>query len=356
MIPLGWVVGLASFAITYIAAALAHQHLIAGGFWFKPAFFHELLFRYLIPYLVMVAFFTFVYKVIPTRKISFNHALAGSALFSALMEFAKHFFVWYVARFTSYDLIYGSLGTIVLLVIWGFYVSMILLFCAELVYSHQRRDILLLEKAFTKTKYPNKRAVSERMFRKFGRFYPRDCYVFREGDKSTEMYYVLAGHVEIEKQAGETKKTLAEIGPGAYFGEMATLINVPRTASARVTEDSELAVINAEIFHNLLRDSANVSILMLQEFSHRIRNSNQALENATRCRLKLAALLYFLKSWPLKENQDAAWELSKCFGKEKSEVQEILQDLRKEGVLQMDEGQVSGFSRDRAWNLVETEI
>jgi uncharacterized BrkB/YihY/UPF0761 family membrane protein len=44
--------------------------------------------------------------------------------------------------------IYGSLEAIVILVIWVFYSSIILLFCAEVVSAYRRRDITLLEKAF----------------------------------------------------------------------------------------------------------------------------------------------------------------------------------------------------------------
>jgi uncharacterized BrkB/YihY/UPF0761 family membrane protein len=65
-----------------------------------------------------------------------------------LFEVAKHFFSWYIGRTTHYNFIYGSLEAFVILVVWVFYSSTILLFCAEVVSAYRRRDITLLEKAF----------------------------------------------------------------------------------------------------------------------------------------------------------------------------------------------------------------
>jgi len=61
---------------------------------------------------------------------------------------AKQFFTWSIGRSSQYNVVYGSLEAIVILVVWVFYSSIILLFCAEVVSAYRRRDITLLEKAF----------------------------------------------------------------------------------------------------------------------------------------------------------------------------------------------------------------
>jgi membrane protein len=103
---------------------------------------------YLLPYLVLALAFTAIYKIIPNTSISFRHALAGGASCSFLFEVVKHFFTWYLGRSQHYSVIYGSLEAIVILVVWAFYSSSVLLFCAEVVSAYRRRDITLLEKAF----------------------------------------------------------------------------------------------------------------------------------------------------------------------------------------------------------------
>jgi uncharacterized BrkB/YihY/UPF0761 family membrane protein len=89
------------------------------------------------------------------------------------MEIAKQFFTWYVTSYTRYNVIFGSLEAVVILVVWVFYVALILLFCAELISSYQRRDMILLEKALLKPR-SGRMQIDERLFRKFGRLYGPD--------------------------------------------------------------------------------------------------------------------------------------------------------------------------------------
>jgi membrane protein len=201
MIPLGWAVGVASVGITYIATILAAQPLLGeGGILYFPAI-QGVLFRYVIPYLFTVLFFTIVYKAIPMAKVSLKSALIGSMIFSALMEIAKQFFTWYIASYTRYNVIFGSLEAVVILVIYFFYISLILLFCAELISAYQRRDRILIERALLKPG-TGRAHIDERLLRKFGRLYNRSEYIFHEGETGQSLYYILSGRVRMEKNAG----------------------------------------------------------------------------------------------------------------------------------------------------------
>jgi len=111
-------------------------------------FFLKFILGYLFPYLILAFAFTAIYKIIPNTPIAFRHALAGGTSCAFLFELAKHFFTWYISRSSQYNIVYGSLEAIIILVVWTFYSSSILLFCAEVVSAYRRRDITLLEKAF----------------------------------------------------------------------------------------------------------------------------------------------------------------------------------------------------------------
>ena len=352
MIPAGWAIGMASVGVTYLAKILVRQPMIFKG---QLLIIQGFLFRDLIPFLVTVAFFAIVYKVIPPVKVRLAEALAASLIFSALMEAAKQFFTWYVSNYTRYHVIFGSLETVVILVIWVFYMALILLFCAELISSYQRRDMILLENALLKPG-KNREKIDERLSRKFGRVYPKDAYIFREGDAGREMYYVLSGHVRLEKRAGQVKKLLAELPPGSYFGEMAALIDAPRTASAIASDTAHVAVLDGDTFRHLIRESGEVSLYMLQEFSRRLKNTNAVLEELTREWIGLMAILYFLKEWPLKPGQDPVGELAEYTGKEPADIHEVLKWLRDEGVLLIRNDRVSAFVKEQAWHLLSRHV
>jgi YihY family inner membrane protein len=155
MIPMGWIVGSVSLVISDVATRLVKQSVeIAEGFNISLGVISGAMLRYAVPYFITVIFFYFIYRIIPADKIRSGVALVGSALFALLMEVAKQFFTWYIANYTRYDIIFGTLGTMVIVVIWAFYVALIFLFCAELMSSYQRCDIILLERAMLKSKQP----------------------------------------------------------------------------------------------------------------------------------------------------------------------------------------------------------
>jgi len=148
MIPMGWIMMLLIIGITYLGTMMETN----------PFFLENLdlplvnvVFGVFLPFLITMVFFAIVYKIIPTAKISWGDALCAGALFSSLTEVGKHIFTWYVSHYSKYHVIYGSLETVMIFIVWVFYVGVIFLFCAEIVASYQRRDLLLLEKLFLST-------------------------------------------------------------------------------------------------------------------------------------------------------------------------------------------------------------
>jgi len=354
MIPLGWIIGIASIAITYIATILMkYPDYVARTIGFSLSGVSVFLLQYALPYAVSVLLFSFIYRIIPTAKIQPKVALAGSAVFALLMEIAKQFFTWYVANYTRYNVIFGSLETVVILVIWVFYVALIFLFCAEMMSSYQRRDYILLEGAILQSR-GNRMKVNERLFKKFGRDYPEGSIIFSEGDKDREMFYILSGKVALEKEACQVKKTLAEMGPGEYFGEMAALIEAPRTATARALTDSNLAVISGATFYTLVRESHDVAVLMLREFSRRLKNSNTALEELTNLWIRFVVIVYFL------DNDDTGVEkslpqLATLTDKLPEEISKVINDLTELKIINVNHEGFVIIDRKRIWAMQEAD-
>ena len=148
MIPASAIIFFLSFLVTAFSGVMGTYEIDFLGVAVGKSALFEFLLGYVLPYLVLAVAFTAIYKMIPNTPISSRHALAGGASCAFLFELAKHFFTWYIGRSSQYNVIYGSLEAIVILVVWAFYSSSILLFCAEVVSAYRRRDVTLLEKAF----------------------------------------------------------------------------------------------------------------------------------------------------------------------------------------------------------------
>src|SRR5437868_5009570 len=100
--------------------------------------------------------------------------------------------------------------------------------------------------------------------------------IFKEGDPGDGIYVVKSGMVQISAllENGE-RHVFSQIMPGDIFGEMAVLDNQPRSASASAEKRTTLYFIPRHEMANLLKRSPELSILMLQEISGRLREFNR---------------------------------------------------------------------------------
>jgi CRP-like cAMP-binding protein len=84
------------------------------------------------------------------------------------------------------------------------------------------------------------------------RSYLKDEIIFDQGEEGQALYVVLSGRVLICRQGDPVAGRIAEIPPGALFGELALLDGAPRTAQARAAEDCQLAALSRSDFNGLV--------------------------------------------------------------------------------------------------------
>lgn len=95
---------------------------------------------YLVPFLVISAMFTVVYKILPYTRVQWRSAVIGGIFAGVLWQIALHVFTFYVVHFASYNKVYGSLGAAILLLVWINYSAVIGILGAELASVIQRRQ------------------------------------------------------------------------------------------------------------------------------------------------------------------------------------------------------------------------
>ncbi|HKJ69761.1 MAG TPA: YihY/virulence factor BrkB family protein [bacterium] len=92
----------------------------------------------LIPFIVSIAGFYLVYKIIAATHVYRKDAFIGALTAALLWEVLKRGYDWYVINIWEVNAIFGGLGTIAVFVLWVYLSCMVLLFGAEVAYNWQK--------------------------------------------------------------------------------------------------------------------------------------------------------------------------------------------------------------------------
>ena len=71
-----------------------------------------------VPFLSTWFIFTMIYMVVPNKKVSIKHSAAGALIAAVFFTLGKQAFAWYIMTFPSYQLIYGAMATLPIMLLW----------------------------------------------------------------------------------------------------------------------------------------------------------------------------------------------------------------------------------------------
>ncbi len=91
----------------------------------------------LLPYVMIIGLFTFLYAFIPNTKVRVRHAFAGGAVAGLIWQSAGFAFTIFAAGSTNYDAIYSGFAVGIMVLIWLYLAWLILLIGASVSYYSQ---------------------------------------------------------------------------------------------------------------------------------------------------------------------------------------------------------------------------
>lgn len=94
-----------------------------------------------------------------------------------------------------------------------------------------------------------------------------------DGESGHGLYVIQDGRVSVHKKG----KTVARMGPGDFFGEMAVLDGGPRTATVQADTDAVCLTLASWEVKPLLMEQPGMAYKMLQEVVRRLRRSSPAV-------------------------------------------------------------------------------
>jgi CRP-like cAMP-binding protein len=101
-----------------------------------------------------------------------------------------------------------------------------------------------------------------------------------EHESGSAFFIIISGKVKVFRESEEGKEVILTIlSETDFFGEMAIIDGLNRSANVSAIEDSELFVIERKDFLDLLYTHPEVSIALLQEMTKRLRAADMKIKS-----------------------------------------------------------------------------
>lgn len=92
--------------------------------------------------------------------------------------------------------------------------------------------------------------------------------LLKEGDTGREFFVIIDGQIDITKE-GQHLRTM---GAGEFLGDIALVVERPRTATATAITDSRLLVVGHREFHSLMDQFPSIRVSVLESIALRLRD------------------------------------------------------------------------------------
>ncbi|NJL93230.1 MAG: YihY/virulence factor BrkB family protein [Anaerolineae bacterium] len=115
---------LANIVTSLVFSILDFVFLDDGGIWLLSA-------SIVVPFGLTMGIFAMLYRWMPRRKVTWDAIWPAALLGAIAWEAAKRLFGWYLNTVGDYSLVYGSIATVIIFMVWTYYTCSIILFFAE---------------------------------------------------------------------------------------------------------------------------------------------------------------------------------------------------------------------------------
>lgn len=111
--------------------------------------------------------------------------------------------------------------------------------------------------------------------------YAAGAHIFEQDEPGDSLFVIVRGHVAIVHDGD----TVATLGPGEAFGEMAVLDQVPRSASAIALDECEVLRIGSPEFYEILHEQVEIAAGVIRMLTQRLREATSASVDEKRQRI-----------------------------------------------------------------------
>jgi CRP/FNR family transcriptional regulator, cyclic AMP receptor protein len=195
------------------------------------------------------------------------------------------------------------------------------------------------------------------------RSFPAGTRVFHEGDHSDACYIVREGSFRVTREHSDGRAiTLATLGPGDIFGELAMLDGEVRSASVEALADGELLALPAGEVRALLARHSEITVKLIAALVRRLRTANERISRQSFQTVpsRVAGVLSQLVAEESPRSGEGGevtirmnqTDLAQLAGTSRESVSRFLADLERSGIVQPGRGRVTVLAPEKLRNYI----
>lgn len=174
--------------------------------------------------------------------------------------------------------------------------------------------------------------------------YQRGQLIFQEGENGDALFVVLKGKVKVCLYDEEGREYVLDIiGKDGFFGELALIDDLPRSANAIAMETADLLVVRRSDFVKLLMENPSISVNILRVLAGRLRAADERIKWLAFLNVEGRILKYLLevgarlgirmKDYVIIERGPSQIEIANSCGCSRETVSRMVSSLVKKGVI-----------------------
>lgn len=202
--------------------------------------------------------------------------------------------------------------------------------------------------------------MADKLLQRFMRAYAPGQVICREGDRGDEMYIIQKGKVRVDKRFGGKTHVVCVLEKGEFFGEMAIVNAIQRTATVTAIDEVELLVFDRTGLQDMIARNALIGLNIIDRLCRRLQSAHLKIQHLVkrdarglialhlRCLFQeLPAGLLAVPAGKCLEDVAASLELPM------DEVRAAFARLEADGILRVTADSVCLADREKLWRMTE---
>jgi CRP/FNR family cyclic AMP-dependent transcriptional regulator len=196
---------------------------------------------------------------------------------------------------------------------------------------------------------------------RFSRKYEPGAVICREGEEGEEMYIIQSGKVRVSKRFAGRTQVISVLEKGDFFGEMAIVNRIQRTATVTAIDQVELLVFDREGLQNMIARNTRIALNIIDKLCRRLQNANMKIQHLVKKDAEGLIALHLRSVYQELPGSQAAVPYQKCLEEVSlslelpmEEARKALTALQQSGVLKLDGDSLQLVDRDKLHKITES--